>query len=62
MFFGFLLIVIGGFFLLRNLGIIPFWYGWDELWPLLFVAGGIAMIGDAILRRNRRDDKAESKS
>jgi hypothetical protein len=54
MFVGILLILVGGFFLLRTLDIIPFWYGWQELWPIAIIAVGLAMVTDATFRRSRR--------
>lgn len=54
MFVGILLIMLGGFFLLRNLDIIPFWYGWHELWPIVIIAIGFSMIGDTVIRRLKR--------
>ncbi len=54
MFVGILLIMLGGFFLLRNLDIIPFWYGWHELWPVVIIAIGFSMIGDTLIRRSKR--------
>ena len=54
MFVGILLIMLGGFFLLRNLDIIPFWYGWQELWPIVIIAVGFSMIGDTLIRRSKR--------
>ena len=54
MFVGILLIMLGGFFLLRNLDIIPFWYGWEELWPVLIIAVGLSMIADTMFRRSKR--------
>jgi hypothetical protein len=46
--------MLGGFFLLRNLDIIPFWYGWHELWPVVIIAVGFSMIGDTLIRRSKR--------
>jgi uncharacterized integral membrane protein len=54
MFLGFLLIIIGGIFLLRNLGILPFWYGWSELWPVILIAFGLALVGDAVFKKNKK--------
>ena len=61
MFAGILLILIGGLFLLRNLGIIPFWYGWHEMWPAIIIALGLAMIADAVVKKRRSDTGNESK-
>ena len=54
MFVGILLILVGGFFLLRSLDIIPYWYDWSDLWPLLIVGVGLAMVVDATCRRSKR--------
>ena len=54
MFVGIMLVLIGGFFLLRNLDIIPFWYGWEEMWPIVIVAIGVSMVADAIFKKTKR--------
>jgi hypothetical protein len=43
MYIGFLLIVIGVLFLLKNLGIISGSF-WDILWPIVVVFVGISML------------------
>jgi hypothetical protein len=43
MYVGFLLIVIGVLFLLKNLGIISGSF-WDILWPIVVVFVGISML------------------
>lgn len=57
MFVGILLILAGLFFLLRNLDIIPFWYGFSELWPIVIIAVGLGMMFDAVSRRSKRRSK-----
>jgi uncharacterized integral membrane protein len=54
MFVGFILVLAGAFFLLRNFGFIPRWYGWSELWPLILIAFGLAMVGDSMRKRAKR--------
>ncbi len=43
MYIGFLLIVVGVLFLLKNLGIISGGF-WEILWPIVVVFVGIAML------------------
>ena len=59
MFIGFLVVILGTFFLLRNLGILPFWYGWAELWPVVLIALGLAMVGDSIFKKSKKKEKVE---
>jgi uncharacterized integral membrane protein len=59
MFLGFLLVILGAIFLLRNMGVLPFWYGWSELWPVLLIALGLAMVGDSIFKKSKKKDKTE---
>jgi len=37
------LIVIGGIFLLKNLGIMP-GIAWDIIWPMVLIVVGLAML------------------
>ena len=52
MYIGFLLIVVGVLFLLKNLGIVTGGF-WDILWPLVVVFVGISMLFG---RKARRKD------
>jgi len=49
MFLGFLLIILGMFFLLDNLGILE-GPTWSLVWPCLIIVFGLSMV----LKRNRR--------
>lgn len=50
-FWGFVLVVLGGLFLLDNLGLLPV-RAWSLFWPLLLIAGGaLTLIG--VLRRKQ---------
>lgn len=42
--FGLILIVVGGFFLLRNLGWIPYYIDWELIWPVALVGFGAYLI------------------
>ena len=48
-FFGVALVVIGGYYLLQNLGWLGFLNGHDVLWPVLLILLGLLML----LRRGR---------
>ncbi|WP_207428014.1 PspC domain-containing protein [Pedobacter sp. SYSU D00535] len=41
---GIALIVVGGFFLLREFNIIPHWFSVAKLWPLIFIIIGLIML------------------
>jgi hypothetical protein len=43
---GLVLVAIGGYFLLRNLGVIPHYFriDWDIIWPLGLLALGVYLI------------------
>ena len=47
---GLILIGLGGFFLLREFDILPYWFSIKKLWPLIFVG-----IGLSILLKNKRE-------
>lgn len=51
LFWGSVILVIGGFFCLRNYGIIPYFYA-DEYWPIFLVALGIGFIAMFIYHPN----------
>jgi len=59
MFVGLILILIGGFFLLQNLNIIPYWVDWHDLWPAVLIALGISMVFDVVIKRSRRSERTE---
>jgi len=41
---GLILLVVGCFFLTRELGLIPYWISFRNLWPIIFIALGISII------------------
>ncbi|SER38217.1 phage shock protein C (PspC) family protein [Pedobacter rhizosphaerae] len=41
---GLVLLVVGCFFLTRELGLIPYWISFRNLWPIIFIALGISII------------------
>lgn len=41
---GLIFIAFGGLFLLKEFDIIPFWFNFRKLWPLVFIIPGIIMI------------------
>jgi len=57
MFVGLMLILIGGFFLLQNMGIIPYWVDWHDLWPMIIIALGISMVFDVVTKRARSKER-----
>lgn len=44
---GLILIAFGGFFFLDEFNIIPYWFDFGKLWPLVFIIPGILMIAKA---------------
>jgi len=42
-FWGVALIIVGGLFLLKNLGLLPL-IDWDVIWPVLIIALGVFFI------------------
>lgn len=40
---GLILILLGVFFLLRNLGLLP-WLDWDVIWPFILIIAGIYLL------------------
>lgn len=59
MFVGLLLILIGGFFLLQNLNVIPYWIDWHDLWPVVIIALGISMLFDVFTKKTRRRESTD---
>lgn len=53
---GFILIVMGAYFLLDEFEILPYWFQISKLWPLIFVAFGLM-----ILSKARKSKEAEGK-
>jgi len=41
---GLLLVAFGAFFLLDEFNVIPYWFDFDKLWPLVFIIPGILII------------------
>ena len=46
MFFGLVLVFLGGILLLKQMGIIHNWSFWSYIWPVLIIAIGIKLIVD----------------
>ncbi|HEX7367371.1 MAG TPA: PspC domain-containing protein [Pelobium sp.] len=44
LFFGFLLIVLGGYFLLQEFDLLPYWFSLRKLWPLALVMFGLLIL------------------
>ncbi len=44
---GWILILLGLFFLLRNLGLL-WWFNWERLWPLILIAVGVIILVDRL--------------
>jgi phage shock protein C len=57
--FGLIFIALGGFFLLDEFNLIPFWFDLGKLWPLIFIIPGLMMISKA--GRNGKRKKAMNK-
>jgi hypothetical protein len=49
-FWGVALILVGGYYLLKNLGLLE-WVGGDVIWPLLVIALGIWLIVARVIQR-----------
>lgn len=52
LFFGFLLIVLGGYFLLREFDLLPYWFSLRKLWPLALVVFGLLILSKAKKEKN----------
>lgn len=48
---GLLLVGFGAFFLLDEFNVIPYWFDFDKLWPLIFIIPGILIISKNSKRR-----------
>jgi len=49
---GLVLVAFGAFFLLDEFNIIPYWFDFDKLWPLVFIIPGILIISKNGKRRS----------
>ncbi|MEO8795230.1 MAG: PspC domain-containing protein [Daejeonella sp.] len=49
---GLMLLLFGGFFLMDEFNIIPYWFDFEKLWPLVFIIPGILMIAKAGKQRD----------
>ena len=59
-YWGFVLIVIGGLFLARNLGYIDFYFSFHTFWPLILIFVGLGWIVKSFERRpSGQDEEAE---
>jgi phage shock protein PspC (stress-responsive transcriptional regulator) len=58
---GFLLIVMGAYFLLGEFDLLPYWFKLRKLWPLIFVVFGLIILSKA--KKNKEPlDKSEDKT
>lgn len=58
---GFLLIVMGAYFLLGEFDLLPYWFKLRKLWPLIFVVFGLIILSKA--KKNKEPlDKSEDKA
>lgn len=55
---GLALIGFGAFFILDEFNVIPYWFDFDKLWPLIFIIPGILIIS----KSNKRSPLKEGKS
>ena len=53
---GLLMVGFGAFFLFDEFNIIPYWFDFDKLWPLVFIIPGILIISKTSKRREYRDE------
>lgn len=53
---GLIMIAFGAFFLFDEFNIIPYWFDFDKLWPLVFIIPGILIISKTSKRREYRDE------
>lgn len=61
LFIGFVLIVMGAYFLLGEFDLLPYWFSIRKLWPLTFVVFGLLILSKA--RTNKAPlEKPEDKS
>ena len=59
---GLLLIAFGGIFLLDEFNIIPYWFNFGKLWPLVFIIPGIIMITKAGKKKEPWKEDYQTKS
>ena len=59
---GLLLIAFGGIFLLDEFNIIPYWFNFGKLWPLVFIIPGIIMITKAGKKKELWKEDYQTKS
>lgn len=53
---GLLLVAFGAFFLLDEFNVIPYWFDFDKLWPLIFIIPGILIISKNGKRPGRKEE------
>lgn len=54
--FGVLLIVMGGYFLMGEFDLLPYWFSIRKLWPLIFVVFGLIILTKATKRTEPVDE------
>jgi len=53
---GLVLVAFGAFFLLDEFNVIPYWFDFDKLWPLIFIIPGILIISKNGRRPSEGDE------
>ena len=54
---GLIMVGFGAFFLLDEFNVIPYWFDFDKLWPLVFIIPGILIISKNGKPKNRNSDQ-----
>lgn len=54
---GLLLVAFGAYFLLDEFNVIPYWFDFDKLWPLIFIIPGLLIISKNGKRRHYHEEE-----
>lgn len=54
---GLIFVIFGAFFLLDEFDLVPYWFEFHKLWPLVFIIPGIMMITNANKKSWKEDLK-----
>ena len=54
---GLLLVSFGAYFLLDEFNVIPYWFDFDKLWPLVFIIPGLLIISKNGKRRHYHEEE-----
>lgn len=52
---GLILVIFGVYFLAREFGLIPYWFGLHKLWPLIFIIPGILILSASKKKEEKED-------